>query len=405
VIDGTDLACKGGVMNTLMTDTTKIRRSEDLLRELDDLLMSEEDGAHISLYCPAGRMPNEAIEGRIAFKNALAEAERSLKEMGESSDAIVESLLELRSLVDDMNFWNRQRGSIAVFVNSAGGLLLEIPAPLSSRAVVSNDFYLKPMMALAANLDTYFLLNISQKEVSLLRGSVLGLREVECPGLPENYADAIERLGYGDESRKQAAAESNLKAREDELKVFFQQIDLAVSRFLTGRDVPLIVAGDSSYERIYREVNTYENIAEVYIEGNSEHTDKRDLSEKANVLLHSDFKESQRRALNRFKMMDDVYEGRVARGLEEVIKAAASGRVAVGFLPGDAETWGTSDTEESPVISKSDGPCMASTELYEYAAREILGNGGEVFFLEERQLPTDAKAIAVLRWAANKEDQ
>lgn len=391
-------------MNDLITEITKIRRGEDLLNELDDLMMSEDDGAHISLYCPAGRMPNEAMEGRIAFKNALAESERRLKEMGESTDAIAKSLAELRTLVDDIDFWNRQRGSIAVFINSAGGLLLEIPAPLSSRAVVSNDFYLKPMMALAANLDIYFLLKISQNEVSLLRGSALGLREVECTGLPENYAAAIETLGYGAESRKQAAAESNLKPREEELKVFFQQIDLAVSRFLTGRDVPLIIAGDSSYERIYRDVNTYENIAEVYIEGNPEHTDTRDLSEKANVLLHSDFKVSQRRALNRFKTMDAVYEGRVARGLEEVIKAAVSGRVAVGFLPGDAEIWGTIDIEETPVISESDSPCMASTELYEFAAREILDNGGEVFFLEERQLPTDAKAVAVLRWAAIEDD-
>ena len=386
-------------MKALLTETTEIRRSDELLKELETLLMNDEIGAHVSIYCPAGRMPSEAMEGRIAFKNALADAERRLGKIDHDTDAISRCLSELRSLPDDMDFWNRQKGSIAIFINSSGGLILEIPAPLSTRAVVSANYYLKPLIALAANLDSYFLLKISQKEVSLLRGSALGLREVKCPGLPESYSGAIDHLGYGEESRKRAAAESNFKPREEELKVFFREIDSAVSRYLQGSDVPLIIAGDCGYEKIYRDINNYENLVLAYIEGNQEHVTNRELSEKASVLLHSDFKESQRRALNRFKLMDNVHDGRVARELEDVVNAAVSGAVEMVFLPGDTDIWGTFDPDGSPMISRCEGPSMASTELYEFAAREVLSTGGEVFFLEERQLPTDAKAIAVLRWS------
>ena len=374
-----------------------ITKSRELIDRLDYLMNSDTEGLHASFYCPAGRMPNEAQVAQIRFKNQISDVMDEIQNAETDGGAVLSQLWNVADDLKDISFWNRQRGGVAVFVNQDGAEIFEVASELPELCHVGYDFCLKPLMALGANSNVYHLLTISQNQVRLMKGSALGLREVHCPGLPKDYSAAIEQIGYPTESRKQAAAESHLKARGQEIRVFLKQINDAVAGFLATSDAPLLVAGDRRYEQIYRDVNTYANLSSVYLEGNPEHLQLDELAEAAEGILRSDFIESQRKALVRFKELSNAPTDKVAKDIHSILRASLRGQIETAFLPKDAELWGSYDPDED-TVERSDKPNISDDELYELAARQVINNGGEVFFLEERQLPTDSKAIAVLRW-------
>lgn len=384
-------------MNAATLESSPVHQSHDLLGRLDALLSSGSDGLHVSIYCPAGRLPEEAKAAMIAFKNQVSKVSKELEKAGGAGAELLEKVEGILHECADISFWNRQLGGVAVFVNKERSELFQVSAPLPEQSRVGHHFCLKPLLALGSNLNIYHLLAISKNEVKLYRGSALGLREVDCPGLAESYGAAVTELGYPDGSKKQAAAESNFKVRDEDLGVFLKHLDDAVSKYLSNSDAPLIVAGDRMYEPIYREVNTYPHLSEGFIEGNPEHRSAAEVADLAQDALRSDFIDSQRRALIQFKQMDEAPVDRVAKGLKDVLIASVRGQVDSAFLPGDADDYGTFDPDKG-TLELSASPSVADEELYERAARQVLANGGEVFFLEERQLPTDAKAIATLRW-------
>ena len=354
-------------MNAITHEIAAEYQSPDLLDRLDALMQSDEDGLRVSIYCPAGRLPDEAKAAMIAFKNQVGNVTEELEKAGDSGSGVLKRLKHMLPEVAGTSFWNQQLGGIAIFVENQRSELFKVSAPLPECSRVGYEFYLKPLLALGSNLNIYHLLAISQNDVRLYRGSALGLREIHCPGLAESYAVTMADIGYPADSKKQAASQSNFKASEEELRVFLNRLEDAVSKHLSGSELPLLLAGDRIYESMYREVNTYPHLSDSYVAGNPEHRSTRELGELAEQALHSDFIKSQSRALGRFKRLDEAPISKVAKGLEEILNASARGQVESAFLPADADVWGTFDPDAGKFTAAS-LPSVADDELYELNA-------------------------------------
>ena len=373
--------------------TTTIRRLGDLLEAIDLLSTDDSDGVHLSLFSPAGALPEDARQGRIHFSNAIAEAHLRLISTGIDEEVADRLLARPRAILDDEEFWNHQHGGVACFTTEQNCSLLSVGAELPCRGVVSASFWLRPLLAAAANADAFYLLTISQNSVMLLRGSELGIRVVDCPGLPESYHSAMEALGFPPDSSTMTAAESHLKASDEQLQKFFREINSAVCSHIGSDGLPLILACMESYAPLYRRVNSYASLSEALIAGNPEHVDEEELRKRCIEALAPHANASIERQLERIGDPDTP----TAHGLKQVLAAAYQGRISSILLPNDSESWGNFDPLED-YLEEDGAPSMSNTDLYELAARRALDTGAEVFFTESTNLPDNGSPVAFLRW-------
>ena len=118
--------------------TTTIRRLGDLLEAIDLLSTDDSDGVHLSLFSPAGALPEDARQGRIHFSNAIAEAHLRLISTGIDEEVADRLLARPRAILDDEEFWNHQHGGVACFTTEQNCSLLSVGAELPCRGVVSH---------------------------------------------------------------------------------------------------------------------------------------------------------------------------------------------------------------------------------------------------------------------------
>jgi len=216
-----------------------------------------------------------------------------------------------------------------------------------------------------------------------------------CPLVPEGYEDAMDDLGYLDDSRAMKGAKSERKAEDQYLRKFFQEIDRAVSGHLAGSESPLILACVDRYAPMYHEISTYRHLSDEMISGNPEDRDLRDLADEARHLLRGELIESQKSRLIDYKQAKG--NGLAVEGIEALLEAAEDGNLRSIFLPGDTVLWGHVSSEDGSV-RRGDSDSLGQGDLYEHAALAALDAGSEVYFLEEAQLPTDGKVIGIRRW-------
>ncbi len=350
----------------------------------------------VSIYLPTGRTHEEALATRIRFKSLLRDARSKLVASGMADEEADRFLREASEQISSDVFWEHQEGGLAVFADGESTEFLKIAALVPERVFVANNYRLKALMAVAANVDAYYLLLVAQGRTQLFRGSRLGFRAVDCPGLPASYADWAEAEGFPEESRAMMAAESHLKADKHNLARYFSQIDEAVCKRLGDSHDPLILACVGAYVPIYRKANRYLYLAEAFLEGNFERARSIELHDRALHDLHHEFIESRKRALLRFKEMGS--DPRVVSDVHELVPAVIRGQVAVVCVPSDTELWGCYD-DGSASVTLVDDPAADAVDLYELLARQALAHGAEVFFVEEAKMPVGHKVLGLLRWA------
>lgn len=368
--------------------TQPMRRVSALMTTLNRLLHEQTDGLDISIYQPAGHLPEEAATARQQLKTHLQSVRQALSEEGLDPSTLNSVLKEAESLTENNDdFWQNQDGGLAIFIDRNDTKTLSVGKAFDNLVVVSCEYHLKPLMALAANVDAYYLLSLSPNEVKLLRGSALGIRELHVEGLPHSYEEVMSKKGYSPSSFAASGGESDLKT-------FFKEIDEAVRRFLGNSEWPLLIAGDEHYEPIYREVNQYPHLSKAYFPGNPDHYEIEDLHRKASAHLKSDFIESQKRVLIQLAWKE--LPENIQTSLPEILSSASQGRVEVLVVPEDIQCWGSYDASQDK-MSLAEKPGLNSVDLYESAARITLDRGGEVFFLRENQIPHGADIMAQLR--------
>lgn len=371
----------------------EIQRLRDLLESIDHLSNSPSDGPHLSLYAPAAGNVDHPSPTRIHFSNAIAEASESLQSAGIGANEASAFLRPASELLEDKKFWSLHHGGVACFISESDCTILELDVELPNRGVLSSSYWIRPLLQAAANADAFYLLAISQGSVKLLRGSDLGIRIVECPGLPNSYRSAIESLGYSPDSTTLTAAESHLKANDEHLKKFFRVIDAAITSHIGSGGLPLVLACVDSYAPLYRDVNSYLDLNDSIIPGNAEHTQLETLRQQCQELLRPSAEDSLKRQLERVHDPSCVQ----ANGLKAVLSAAHQARISVLLLPSDTDKWGTFDPRED-CINEDPSASMSNTDLYELAARKALDTGAEVFFANAQDLPEDGDPVAILRW-------
>jgi hypothetical protein len=388
-------------------------------------LAEAQDDVCISLYMPTYRNESDWSQNTTRLKNLLREARNQLREQDFREELIDDILADARTLLDRTGFWRNNIGDgLALFITPDTLETFRLPLTFDEIVVVEDRFHLKPLFPLIAANNRFYLLALSQNDVRLYQGTHQSMNEIESAEIPADIVEAIRqyedperqlqshvqnRVAEGNGERTDAAFHGHgggdgddMSAEpQDELKRFFREVNESVDDYISGEEVPLLLAGVSEYLPLYREVNTYPNLIEDdIVAGNPESVNVDNLHEKAWGIVEPVFQESEQDELDRFEQLYYQGEDMASDDFHEIVPGCAYSRVDTLFVPVGEHRWGRFDPSTNTVkVHDSQEP--GDGDLLNYAAVSAYLNGATVHALQPEKMPGGRSIAATFRYSAN----
>ncbi len=362
----------------------------------------------VSIYMPTQRFgPDSQIENVGRLKNLLKTASTELAALG-IRPADADTLLEpIRLLAEDRAFWLRAEAGLAIFTDEALRVF-RMPAAPPEIVFVGDRFHLRPLLSLLGSDRHYYLLALSQKHVRLLRGSSAALEEVTLGDAPESLAETLQWDDFEKQSLQFHTGTSGTPGGrrpavfhgsgepdpKDELMRYFREIDRAIVEHV--RDgAPLVLAGVDFLLPLYREANSYPELASEAVSGNPDSLGDAALHERSLAVASKTFAVEREHAAD--QVIDLWATPRATSDPETFVSAAIHGRVKSLFVNSDAALWGSVD-ESADAVSVHAVRQPGDEDLLDLAALRTILAGGEVFSVPHTEMPKDAAAVALLRY-------
>jgi hypothetical protein len=374
-----------------------------------EALMQRREGACVSLYAPMVKAGPETQQNAIRFKNLVRKAADALEAHGLGPKEAEAFLAPAFDLIDDTPFWQHQSDGLAVFLAEGFFRCYRVPVEVRELALVEERFHLKPLLPLLSGDGRFYVLALSQKRVRLLEATRHSVHELDLGDLPTSLNEAVgyeveethiqyhtgtktARAGDSPVYHGQGGGEDDTKA---EIRKFFSLLDRGVTALIGDRSAPLVLAGVEFLFPIYRQSSSHPALVEGGVPGNPEELTAEELHERAWPLVEPVFTRSQESAADRYGELAGT--GHASSQLEEVITAAADGRVETLFVALGTRRWGWFDPDGRRVeLAEQDGP--GHEDLVDFAAIQTLLKGGRVFAVQPEQVPEGAPVAAVYRY-------
>ena len=374
------------------------------LRELRSTLghLAEHRALHcVSIYAPRGVSGPEVQKNRIELKNLLKEA-RSLLQPDEIEglSRLVEPFIRREAATQ-----NRSPGA-AIFHSPQRSEAFELPSPVEPVVVVEDRFHLKPLLALLAQPSRFHILALSRNEIRLLEADPWGAHRMHTNGaMPASLAS----IGPADSNGKHLQFHSGDKGsvvyhgqghgehrRHEDMRRYLLAVDAGLKSVLAAEDKPLVLAGVTELTTMFRMLTRHPNLASSEVAGNVDALSDHELHQKARPLASVRLRERMRRLS--VKARDLVHTDGATTSVRDAALAACDGRIDKLFVKKGARLWGCVD-EETRTVSHDRKQTPRNEDLLDLIAVQTFDKGGEVFVVEEAQMPIDeTPVVAMLRY-------
>lgn len=379
-------------------------RPEPLTKEVFlDLIQTA--GPCLTFVLPPYRPGEQGQPAAALLKTHLQEAARKLASRRIAQPAMDELLQPLYNL---SNREESQAGSgLARIVLRSRDLLRQFELPVNpspaKSCVVSDSFYIRPMLGSLALSPKIYLLEVSKKAISLLACGLTDVVAVELPkGTPKTLDEALEfdqpdhdlmnrsfaGPSTGTMQGVRFGTTSGRERQHSHLRNFFQIIDRAINELLRGGHAPLVLAGVDEDTAMYRGINTYSNLLEQGIPGNlgAAISHPQVLRQAHDIAL---FDVERRAALELAKSKERLAPGRFSVDLNAILRAAVEGRVSDLYLDENAERIGAFEGKAFGGATN-----WHDEDLLNVAAVETLRRSGGVCSLPSHEMAGAAAAAA-----------
>jgi Bacterial archaeo-eukaryotic release factor family 7 len=388
-----------------------------LSRESLQPLMETRDGPCVSLFMPTDRTGMEGSQDQLRIRRLIREAESLVRSKTQLHAAQVEELLEpLRALLDEKQFWRHASDGLAIFRSPQVFRSLRLPESFKEQLVVSDHFYLKPLLPLLTYHGRFYILALSGNAVRLLActhdsASVLPLPE-QVPASLAEFLEGEERENdlqshssasfgsVGKGGRHPAVFHGQGVGADDEkddILRYFQHIDRGLHALLKDETAPLVLASVEYLFPLYQQANSYPHLLEQGIAGNPERLGAETLRERAWAIVEPVVLHERQEAAALYR--DFARTERTSGNISEIVPAASYGRVASLFVARDQEQWGTFDPETG-TLQVHEKAESGDEDLLDLAATQTLLHGGAVYAVEQSEMPDEAPLAAVFRYAS-----
>ena len=366
-------------------------------------LMERQEGLCVSIFMPTHRKGTETQQNQIRYKNLLRKAEEQLIQSELRPQEVKEFLKPAHELLGDAPFWQNQSDGIAVFLSPLSFNFYMLPINFEELVVVTNRFHVKPLIpAISGNIE-FYILAVTQKNVRLIECSRYSAEEIDLEKVPGDLAelfrfDAVEKESQFHTRMHSAAFQGHGGGTDDpkdSMLRYFQQVDKGLRKLIEDKQRPLVFAGVDYLYPIYKEANTYPNLMDKAISGNSEELSAEDLRNQAWGVVESSFEKEKATAIEQYRQFFGT--GRASTDIKEIVQASYHGRVGILFVPVGLQQWGTYNPDTSEVILQ-DKATLGNEDLLDFAAIQVLSNGGTVYAVNPKEVPDDASIAAVFRY-------
>lgn len=362
----------------------------------------------VSIYLPTLRT-GDVEQGAIRLRNLLRQAGDKLEATGLRSPEAARIVEPARALVEDPLFWHNQADGLALFLSRGQFVYYRLPYTFDERVVVSSRFHVSPLIPLFSATGMYYVLALSQNHVRLIQCTSDAAWEVTPDSLPERLADALQYDEYSEELQFHSAPPSGPAGRnamyhghgegkdvaKDNIIRFLRVVDEGLREALNNGGAPLVLAGVEYMRALFRDVNSYPHLVESGIDGNPDELSAAELQRAARDKVGPYFTAERDTALRRYgegiplKLTKDK--------VDEVVVAAADGRISVLFASMGAQVWGRFSPEDR-IVEVHGEYHQGDEDLVDEAVARALVTGADAYVLPPDSVPGHAPVAALLRY-------
>jgi hypothetical protein len=378
--------------------------TEVKLETLRDLIQCQESPC-VSIYMSTKAVhKGEFKKLEIEFKNLLQEVEEKLKNNWDFKQRDVDKFLEdAAALAVNNNFWQEQKEGLAVFIAPDQFEYFKLSVDTYNKSHVSYNFNLKQLIAEFQDNQKYFLLAVSPNHNQLYQASRNNIETVEVEDLPLNIK---EFLNLDDEAAEKhqsintaggsAVFHGQGGAADDDnedLMHYLKEIDRVINLELKEEDSYLVIVADDSIFSLYKNLNSYHNLLDENLSGNSRQMNKRELREKSWEIVASHLHDYLKEVKDRY--LELKAGDKTSDNLEDIIEAAHYSKIDTLFLNKEAEKAGVFVEDENKIKLMGNNK---DYDLYNFAAAQTIKNGGAVYSLTKEEMPEDEDILAIYRY-------
>ncbi|MGY5850837.1 baeRF7 domain-containing protein [Salegentibacter sp. F14] len=363
----------------------------------------------VSIFIPTQRAGKEVLEekNKTHLKSLWKEIKNKLQEKEIPNDKIEKLDEPIQQLLNDKGFWRHQSDGLAIYVAEDFFRKFTLPLQFDPYYYINNEFYVKPLVPLFSGDGRFYLLSLQVEHVAFYEASKYSI-------VPKNIEEMVpsrleDRVGYDYEEKtlqqKSSATSMGQQAmhghagadreRKNEIFRFFRAIDKGLHPLFQEEKLPLLIACQDYLFPIYKEANTYDDLYPEGVIGNPQDTDMLGLHQRAWETIEPLFEKQKREKLDKFQEEN----GKTAVSIHDILPAIHQGKVDTLFLDRTAEIWGTYN-EDNMKVDIQEGQHNGNFSLMNWAARNVLNQGGNVFLVEQEQMPENSsKMNAIYRYS------
>lgn len=377
-------------------------------------LLEKHEGPCVSIFLPTSLGGLESQQDKLRLRHQIRDTEnRLLLENLRSTE--VEKLLEpLHALLEDGGFWLHTIAGLAIFRTPKMFSYYRLPYSFKEQVVVSNHFYLKPLLPLLATGGRFYILALSMNAVRLLEGTRFDIQELELPEtVPANLAEALKyeeaenEVSFYSSSSGALVGKGGRRAAifygqgvghddsKDHLLRYFQQIDRGLHELLKDESAPMVLAGVEYLFPIYQQANTYPHLIHQGLPGNPDRLSSDMLHAEAWKVVEPYFQSVQDKIAEQYR--DNIGTARTSNDIREIMPAAYYGQIGSLFVAIDQELWGHFD-QTSNTIHVHKEARFRDDDLLDEAATQTILHGGSVYVVEQSKVPDESVLAAVFRY-------
>ncbi len=362
---------------------------------IDELLeLSEERGmAHVSIYIGTSPIATKTPGSKIELKNALAEAERTLREQGVPALKVQDLSAQVHSLLEDDEFWWYQSRSLAVFVTPTRLRRYRLPNRLSNEVTVNDRFRLGQLLRSVTFPHAAYVLVLSEKDARLVEvGADVPPRTLDVDGLPPDPT-VLKRTSLADQApMPRSQGRTGDRVEQQKYARLAQDAILPVIR---GSGLPLILAAAEPIAPAYQAINSYAHFADEVIEGNYEDANDEQLAQRARPILDRLYHEQLEQWRDDFGQFES--EGRATTDMAAAARAATFGAVDSVMIDMDTHVFGTI-AEDDGALQFGDESHPGDYSILDEIAARVLRSSGRVLSVRSGDLPNGSPVAAILRY-------
>jgi hypothetical protein len=368
----------------------------------------------VSIFLPTSRGGVESQLDELRLRHQIRDSENRLL-LDNLRSTQVEKLLEpIIALLDDGGFWLHTVDGLALFRTSEMFSYYRLPYSFKEQVVVSDHFYLKPLLPFLASGGRFYILALSQNALRLLEGTHYSIHELALPeSVPASLAEALKYEEAENEVSFYSSSSGALVGKggrnavifygqgvghddsKDHLLRYFQQIDRGLHELLKDESVPLVLAGVEYLFPIYQQANTYPYLLHQGVPGNPDRLSSDRLHAEAWAVVEPYFQKVQERSAAQYR--DNVGTARTSNDIREIMPAAYYGQISSLFVAIDRELWGHFDASSNTIHVHKEAR-FRDDDLLDEAATQTILHGGNVYAVEQTKVPGEGMLAAMFRY-------